>query len=330
MSKRRIELDVAKGLLMLLVVFGHASYVGSAAGVLESAHDLVYTFHMSAFLLISGYLGFVSYSQSGPLLGQFRKMALSIALPYVIFHSTYFLLLYLASTRSGVATNTQASALTLSDFLLATFRHPKGVYWYLYQLLLFFPLLLISWRIAKGRATPFLVLLFGAVAATHLLDNPINPFLPLGAMAALLKAPPEGSWWGAVPVAMILGYFLWIGDPGSFFISLTLTGSMLALFFAMARQWRGRVIYLLGFIGATTMPVYVLHPYILFLFKFPVIKNALLAVDPSGVLHVLLATIVTIPGCLGLLWIAQKMKLDRLLFGRTVNDWRIFTDRWAA
>ena len=56
MSNKRIEyLDVAKGLLIIMVVVGHAMEI------INPTHDnyllkLIYSFHMPAFFIISGYL----------------------------------------------------------------------------------------------------------------------------------------------------------------------------------------------------------------------------------------------------------------------------------
>jgi fucose 4-O-acetylase-like acetyltransferase len=58
-GRKRIEyLDTAKGLLILLVVFGHALLFSGGAVTEPYSYIMkaVYSFHMTAFFLISGFL----------------------------------------------------------------------------------------------------------------------------------------------------------------------------------------------------------------------------------------------------------------------------------
>ena len=52
MNNRNLYIDVQKGLLMVLVIIGHLSYFEYESRTIT----LIYSFHMPAFLIISGYL----------------------------------------------------------------------------------------------------------------------------------------------------------------------------------------------------------------------------------------------------------------------------------
>lgn len=80
--------DNAKYLTILLVGVGHAwEPLRSDSRTAEALYYVVYTFHMPAFIVISGYL---SRSFTGRP-GQIKRLVTGIAVPYLIFETTYTL-----------------------------------------------------------------------------------------------------------------------------------------------------------------------------------------------------------------------------------------------
>ena len=64
-NKRNESLDILKGILVLLVVWGHAIQFGFGFEYVEkyycfddNIYKLIYSFHMPLFMAISGYLFF--------------------------------------------------------------------------------------------------------------------------------------------------------------------------------------------------------------------------------------------------------------------------------
>ncbi|MBQ6339106.1 MAG: acyltransferase family protein [Kiritimatiellae bacterium] len=55
-AERDESIDMVKGLCILLVVFAHLPRVGTFSGMLESAVQFVYSFHMPVFCIITGWL----------------------------------------------------------------------------------------------------------------------------------------------------------------------------------------------------------------------------------------------------------------------------------
>ncbi|QJB56230.1 acyltransferase family protein [Pseudodesulfovibrio sp. zrk46] len=81
MKSRDISLDNAKGLLILLVLFGHLAWpVPSVSESADTFYLFVYIFHMPMFALVSGYLSRAEWSYR--LLGKSVKRLL---LPYGVF-----------------------------------------------------------------------------------------------------------------------------------------------------------------------------------------------------------------------------------------------------
>jgi fucose 4-O-acetylase-like acetyltransferase len=85
---RDIYLDNAKGLLMLLVVIGHMiAPVRGSSGVDSALYAFIYSFHMPMFALVSGY-----FSSPDASWRSFRKSALRLVPPYLVFQSYLILL----------------------------------------------------------------------------------------------------------------------------------------------------------------------------------------------------------------------------------------------
>lgn len=85
MQERKTYIDIAKGLCIILVVLGHIlqyNFIGSGA---DSAFNFIYSFHMPAFMMLSGYVS--AFSVDGFAIGQsitfVKKKFISLLLPYL-------------------------------------------------------------------------------------------------------------------------------------------------------------------------------------------------------------------------------------------------------
>lgn len=81
-NQTRIDwIDSVKGILILLVVFGHLTAGSTGSEVLRITRYLIYSFHMPMFILITGL--FSKKKQS------FWKIVSAYIVPYIIFDSIY-------------------------------------------------------------------------------------------------------------------------------------------------------------------------------------------------------------------------------------------------
>lgn len=88
-AKRDAFFDNAKYLAIVLVAMGHTwEPLKGDSRVLTAAYVLVYTFHMPAFIVISG---FFSRSFDGSP-GKLKRLVTGIVVPYVVFETAYPLL----------------------------------------------------------------------------------------------------------------------------------------------------------------------------------------------------------------------------------------------
>lgn len=96
MKKRDYYFDNAKFILIFFVVFGHflRSYIGENESI-YTLYKVIYTFHMPAFTLVSGY-----FAKSFRKKGYLPKIAKKLVLPYMIFQLIYSVFYYFLYDKS--------------------------------------------------------------------------------------------------------------------------------------------------------------------------------------------------------------------------------------
>ncbi|MEJ2468340.1 MAG: acyltransferase family protein, partial [Campylobacterales bacterium] len=100
MKKRLIELDAIKGVAIILMVYGHITYLGNLKALQGDIKAFIYTFHMPLFLLISGYL----FTFQTERVNRMTKTIRMIGVPYLLFIIVYLSGLILAS-KLGIHIN---------------------------------------------------------------------------------------------------------------------------------------------------------------------------------------------------------------------------------
>lgn len=96
MAKRDYYFDNAKFILIFFVVFGHLlqSYIGADTFIFI-LYKIIYTFHMPAFILVSGFFAKGFYER-----GYISKIAKKLILPYIIFQIIYSVFYYFLFSES--------------------------------------------------------------------------------------------------------------------------------------------------------------------------------------------------------------------------------------
>ena len=126
MKERILQLDYLKGIFILLMVTFHLALIEQAYPMLREA---VYTFHMSAFLIISGYLANIEKDRK-----TFGRGMLRLIVPYVIFEAIYILMLFFLG--KAMHTSNSIDNLTVLSFVDRIAEHPTGPYWYIHTLVI--------------------------------------------------------------------------------------------------------------------------------------------------------------------------------------------------
>lgn len=162
MGNRIIEIDFVKGILIsLMVLFHFYTFANAYMGIT----NFVYCFHMSGFLLISGYLQkrFESFKQ-------FKKAIRKILVPYIIFEVLYLFGLFLLGSILG---SQNTIKLSLIEVLNCLFVHPIGTYWYLHTL---FICIIVNYVVQIFKLNSFVSLLLTG-CALFILTNFIEGLL---------------------------------------------------------------------------------------------------------------------------------------------------------
>lgn len=132
------QVDYLKGILITLMVLFHLSWF--------STHYLdvtryVYVFHMSGFIILSGF-----FANTGKTPGQFLKTWLGILAPYLVFESLYYLAL--SHLPASVPASNRLDP-AFPAFWKALLLAPAGTYWYLYLLAVCLPVYYAVSRIPR-------------------------------------------------------------------------------------------------------------------------------------------------------------------------------------
>lgn len=158
--QRRLDLDRAKGIAILLVVLGHIVAAAPPAGAewWDGPRYALYRFHMPFFLYLSGYVAWLSGGVSFPAtqtLPQATRRARRLLLPFFLLGLVVLVGKLVA--QDWVHVDNRAAGLLpgLRDLVLTTEDSPATFIWFLLVLFLCAVLAPPVWRVA---GTPGLLL----------------------------------------------------------------------------------------------------------------------------------------------------------------------------
>ena len=337
-TKRIPELDYLKGCLILLVVSFHLVHFEQLH---PYAKQVVYTFHMPGFLMISGYLMNVSKAPR-----DFLRTLLWIAVPYLFMASGY---IYVASI---LPINDHIENLTPLVFLDRLLLHPIGPPWYLHAIVLCGATYYYIYNnVRRGMATRFILIgiayyvfahglgilsfssamYFLAGAVLRQRGSDFVSFFRPGRLSILLfvvlvclsDSPNQSSFEGAMIAYLALSSLLWL-------YSMTFSDSPLKGEETCEgtgegplplRERRGgssgrlSAGSLILFLGRNSLPIYVFSPIFTVLCKrlVPYVQF-----DPTGLVFLFASLLICIGGSLAIAWLMDLTRTGRLFFGRKV------------
>ncbi len=156
MGKRLSYIDSIKGFTMLLVILGHIAdgYIGGGlystwnqAVFLAWLYEILYSFHMPLFIMISGFLFGMTYNSRNDRRQHLKRQIGNLTILYFVY--SIVLILVKSVLESHVN-----QPLNLMDILLLWGRTVKP-YWYLYVLILFY----LTFSIPAVKKAPVRLLL---------------------------------------------------------------------------------------------------------------------------------------------------------------------------
>lgn len=172
MKGRIVEIDVAKGMLVILVVVGHAwQQYGTSLGYgWGMVRTVIYAFHMAAFVFIAGFCsnGAMAFKSCSDVLSYFQSRAFRLLLPYVTWGGCYFALRAVAGDLARIPYDRGHVVFFLLGY------NPDGAMWFLWTL---FAASVVVVPFARFVSRGWLVVALWAVAAVYVKNQTIAPHL---------------------------------------------------------------------------------------------------------------------------------------------------------
>lgn len=314
LKDRLIVPDMLKGLMIILMVFGHLPRTGTNAQELNEVVYYIYIFHMPIFLILSGYF----FVPTKDILKVKNKVIRRVFIPYVIFLSIYLISLYYAN-YIGLHTSNMLDTLSPLDLLEKLFIHPIGAYWFLHTLLVYQLLCFVIEMFCEKQPVwlkvlyilVFSLFLIKGIGLSTQLAN--ITFILIG---YLLKKgevfPNSGS-----TLWIVAGCFYFF-DPSiirnSYIIYIIFLLSFLSFLSFLFERTTVLMQNYLSYIGRNTLIILLVHAFFVNIAKL--IIPYMLLIDKSGILFSLIATFLVVHFSILTAKLFDKMSMSRFLFGQ--------------
>ena len=306
-TRRIAELDFLKGVFVTLMVLMHFQLVEDTYPYLRSA---VYTFHMSGFLVISGYLANVEKKISA-----FFTSLLKILIPYIIFEAIYTLAMFYV----GPLVNAHNSIETLNIGVLLEHiaTMPTGPYWYLHTLAISLIVYFIIYRLVRlSGMTAFIMLsttlfLLTLIVPSYQWSN-VMYFIVGVAVKRFSKdffVVFRSSWLALFPLIILFSneHYLQSGSLSGLTITCLVIIFLLWCYTKIGKYLRNLFCYL----GRNSLAIVVFSPI------FTVVTKALVpffAFDSFAIVFACVSLPFVMLGCLCCSRLCDLLKISRFLF----------------
>ncbi len=305
MNGRIKELDFLKSIFIILMIIFHLVYIGDSY---PYAKQVVYTFHMSAFLIISGYLNNINKEAKA-----FGRSLLWIFIPYVFMEAGYVVMSAVLPVREKV---TELSArLLLYKAIIA----PMGPYWYLHTLILCNASYFLIYKVTdkwKGIIRFIILGIFLYILSEVRLLTFANAIYFLAGVAIRQSGLPiirvfQPSFLSVVPL-VILCCFPENLNRGTL-AGVAITYLVISLLLATYTYLPEKVKTLLRYIGSNTLVILLFSPV------FTILSKAylpLFAFDATGICFTIVSVIFVISGCFGVTYVLDRLHISPYFLGK--------------
>ena len=287
-----------------MIIF-HLVYIGDSY---PYAKQVVYTFHMSAFLIISGYLNNINKEAKA-----FGRSLLWIFIPYVFMEAGYVVMSAVLPVREKV---TELSArLLLYKAIIA----PMGPYWYLHTLILCNASYFLIYKVTdkwKGIIRFIILGIFLYILSEVRLLTFANAIYFLAGVAIRQSGLPiirvfQPSFLSVVPL-VILCCFPENLNRGTL-AGVAITYLVISLLLATYTYLPEKVKTLLRYIGSNTLVILLFSPV------FTILSKAylpLFAFDATGICFTIVSVIFVISVCFGVTYVLDRLHISPYFLGK--------------
>lgn len=304
MKIRNEQIDYLKSIFIILMILFHLVYIGDKYNYLK---NIIYTFHMSGFFIISGYL-----FDAKKRICSFLHMIAWIFIPYVIMETGYVVMASILPIREHIA------ELTPLVIIEKIFIAPIGPYWYLHTLILCYIVCYILGKLTicnnRGRLI-FMSLCFLGLSYLGLLsfDNVI--YFMFGIIiknsGTILTAIFQPCRLSLFPLILLCCFpdNLNRGTLAGIAITYLSISFLLSLYPFLSPKLK----MISGCIGRNTLILLLFSPIFTLLSKKFV---PVFLFDATGILFACTAVVFAIGGSFGIAWIMDRLNLTRFFLGK--------------
>lgn len=304
--KRIEELDFLKGVFILLVIVFHLVYIGDTY---PYAKRLVYTFHIPAFFMISGYLMKVGKGWS-----DFFRSMVWIIIPYIVMEAGYVVMSSILPVRERVD---ELSWLLVLDKI---FVHPMGPYWYLHTLVVCGMSYFVVNRLKPYMEVHSMLLVLALVYALlsygcGLIAAPSALYFMIGVVLSQSNVSFlsffRASWLSLVPFVWLAAY---PDNLNRFSIAgLFITYLSVCIFLSVFNMLPVKIRRAGCYIGEHSLLLLLFSPVFTMLVK-PLV--GIFSFEPSGILFLFVALSIAVLGSFFIAWLMDLLNVSRFFFGK--------------
>jgi fucose 4-O-acetylase-like acetyltransferase len=311
MGQKRIEeLDYLKCVFIVLMVVFHLTVFGDSY---PRAKQTVYTFHMSAFLVMSGYLLGLNKSPR-----QFFRNLMWLFVPYAVMEAGYTCMAAVLPIREHI------DVLTPWVLVRNVLFRPLGPYWYLHTLVVCnLAYYLIDRLLHRADNLTVIVVLALALAGLSYgagLLTFANALYFVGGAALRRSGTPFLKFFRASPLSVVALVLLCLFPANLDRFMLAGVGityfAMSTVLYVFAHV-PGRMKMHCSFVGRHTLAVLLFSPVFTALAK---VLLPLFRFDPSHMSFMLVATALALFGSFGVGYAMDRLQLSRWFCGKNLME----------
>lgn len=309
-GKRLIEIDVMKGIFIILMVLCHLPYFVEKYAYVN---NFVYSFHMYGFLLISGFL----FNTEKNFKGFFTYLR-SLLVPYLFFSSAYLLSLFWASNY--ISTANQIQELSLVSWLKTILMTPPGTYWYIHTIIICSVIAYFSTRFFKTNENRFVLtsVFFMVISVVIPFQKPLFLFSYfVGYVIRLYRLSFDSiimkTWTLIIPL-LICCFF---SDESMRSVPTILCNTfciMGLIGWVTPCLWKS-VLKTVSWIGKNSLPILLISPAFTVATKFAI---PYFSFDSTRLIWTIISVIFVVVGCLISAYLFDRLRLSVFLCGRNL------------
>ncbi len=307
MKNRIIELDYLKGVLILIMVVFHLKPIEDGYPLCYAA---VYTFHMPAFLIISGYLANVEKS-----IKEFSWGMMRLLVPYVLFSIVYIVMLFFLGQK--MHTKNTIDELSITSVICTVFTHPRGPYWYLHTLIISTWVYYLSYRILMFKKMTALVITGVLLYGLTLLHSGLEWSNAMYFLLGIYVFRSGKTFTEMIPPSYLtlLALVILFSSSDNYhrgsLVGIVITLLVISFLLATYSHCPNHLKRFFFYTGHNSLSIVVFAPIFTASTKtfIPIFKF-----DPTAICYTICALNFTVAGCMLCAWLSDQLHISKYIF----------------